>query len=103
MMPAKGEHGRLIKERKQTMTNANTFSRRGFLEAVAALSSLGVAACAAVPQQTEKLPDADRKTRKLPPRGEFVVRNAYLVTMDARLGDIPVGDADRTDATGKSF
>jgi hypothetical protein len=74
------------------MTNTNAFSRRSFLEAVAVLSSLGVAACAAVPQQTGKLPDADRKTGKLPPRGEFVVRNAYVVTMDAKLGDIPVGD-----------
>lgn len=27
-----------------------------------------------------------------PPRREFVVRNAYVVTMDAKLGDIPRGD-----------
>lgn len=29
---------------------------------------------------------------QLPPRGEFVVRNAYVVTMDPQLGDIPRGD-----------
>jgi len=34
----------------------------------------------------------DRTSGKLPARGEFVVRNAYVVTMDAQLGDIPVGD-----------
>jgi len=74
------------------MTKANTLSRRGFLEAVAALSSLGAAACAAGPQQTAKMSAADRKAGKLPARGEFVVRNAYLVTMDAKLGDVPSGD-----------
>jgi cytosine/adenosine deaminase-related metal-dependent hydrolase len=34
----------------------------------------------------------DRTSGKLPARGEFVVRNAYVVTMDAKRGDIPVGD-----------
>jgi 5-methylthioadenosine/S-adenosylhomocysteine deaminase len=28
----------------------------------------------------------------LPPRGEFVIRNAYVLTMDPELGDIPGGD-----------
>ncbi len=71
------------------MPKTNTISRRNFLEAVAALSSLGAAACAAGPQQAGKMSAADRKAGKLPERGEFVVRNAYLVTMDAKLGDIP--------------
>jgi len=34
----------------------------------------------------------DRTSGKLPARGEFVVRNAYVVTMDPKLGDIPVSD-----------
>ena len=34
----------------------------------------------------------DRTSGKLPPRNEFVVRNAYVVTMDSNLGDIPDGD-----------
>ena len=34
---------------------------------------------------------ADR-SGSLPPRGEFVVRNAYVVTVDTKLGDIPRGD-----------
>ncbi len=74
------------------MTRTNTISRRNFLEAVAVLSSVGAAACAAGPQPTMKMSAADRKAGKLPARGEFVVRNAYLVTMDAKLGDIPAGD-----------
>ncbi len=74
------------------MPKTNTISRRNFLEAVAALSSLGAAACAAGPQQTMRMSAADRKAGKLPPRGEFVVRNAYVVTMDEKLGDLPNGD-----------
>jgi 5-methylthioadenosine/S-adenosylhomocysteine deaminase len=31
-------------------------------------------------------------TASLPERGEFVIRNAYVMTMDADLGDIPGGD-----------
>src|SRR4051812_23965382 len=30
--------------------------------------------------------------RRLPPRGEFIVRGGYLLTMDERLGDISDGD-----------
>jgi cytosine/adenosine deaminase-related metal-dependent hydrolase len=74
------------------MRNANTISRRGFLGTVAALSSVGLAACSTNSQQSSRLWTADRTSGKLPPRGEFVVRNAYLVTMDANMGDIPDGD-----------
>lgn len=35
---------------------------------------------------------AARTAKKLPPRGEFVIRNAYVLTMDPELGDIPGGD-----------
>ena len=74
------------------MQKTNSISRRNFLEAVAVLGSLGAAACAAGPQQGARLSAADRKAGRLPPRGEFVVRNAYIVTMDPKLGDIPNGD-----------
>jgi 5-methylthioadenosine/S-adenosylhomocysteine deaminase len=70
----------------------NTLSRRGFLSAVAALSSAGLAACAANSQPSSRVAVADRSTGKLPPRREFVVRNAYVVTMDAKLGDLPNAD-----------
>jgi len=29
---------------------------------------------------------------KLPARGEFLIRNAYVLTMDDKLGDLPNGD-----------
>ena len=74
------------------MASLNTFSRRGFLEAIAAAGSLGLAACATSAESGRRLAAADRKSGKLPTRGEFVVRNAYVVTMDPKLGDIPDGD-----------
>lgn len=73
------------------MTRTNILSRRNFLEAIAAVGSLGVAACA-TGQTLSKISAADRKTGTLPPRGEFVVRGAYVVTMDPKLGDISSGD-----------
>src|SRR5215469_9993689 len=58
-------------------------TRRELLAGAAALGTLRVAqpeyAAAAGPP-------------KLPARGEFVVRNAYVITMDPKLGDIPNGD-----------
>jgi 5-methylthioadenosine/S-adenosylhomocysteine deaminase len=74
------------------MSQQNTISRRGFLEAIAALGSLGLASCAANERQASKFSAAERTIGKLPPRGEFVVRNAYVVTMDPKLGDLPRAD-----------
>jgi cytosine/adenosine deaminase-related metal-dependent hydrolase len=61
------------------------------LEAVAALGSLGLASCASNERQASRSAALGR-TGPLPPRREFVVRNAYVVTMDPKLGDIPRGD-----------
>jgi 5-methylthioadenosine/S-adenosylhomocysteine deaminase len=72
------------------MDSENTISRRRFVGAVAALGSIGLAACAT--NSSSRLWAADRKPGQLPPRGEFVVRNGYVVTMDSQLGDIPRGD-----------
>jgi 5-methylthioadenosine/S-adenosylhomocysteine deaminase len=74
------------------MTSKNTISRRDFIGAVTVLSAAGLTACSAASQQRSSLWTMDRSSGKLPPRGEFVVRNAYIVTMDPRLGDIPNGD-----------
>jgi 5-methylthioadenosine/S-adenosylhomocysteine deaminase len=74
------------------MGRENTFTRRSFLQAAAAVSSVGLAACATNSQPSSRLSAVDRTSGKLPRRGEFVVRNAYVVTMDPKLGDIPVGD-----------
>ena len=73
------------------MSGENTLSRRNFLGALTALGSLSLTACTTASKQTSRLRTADR-TVGLPPRGEFVVRNAYIVTMDPQLGDIPRGD-----------
>ena len=74
------------------MAKANKISRRNFIEAVAALGAVGLSACAANPPQSARLSPSERGSGKLPSRGEFVVRNAYVVTMDNKLGDIPNGD-----------
>jgi 5-methylthioadenosine/S-adenosylhomocysteine deaminase len=40
----------------------------------------------------ERLRDIDRSAGPLPTRGDFIVRGAYVVTMDPALGDIPGAD-----------
>jgi cytosine/adenosine deaminase-related metal-dependent hydrolase len=74
------------------MGKDNTISRRDFIGAVAAVSAAGLADCSTGSQPSSPLWAADRASGQLPPRGEFVVRNAYVVTMDPKLGDIPNGD-----------
>jgi 5-methylthioadenosine/S-adenosylhomocysteine deaminase len=74
------------------MAKENTISRRDFIEALAAVGAVGLSACTTGARQESKLWATDRTSGKLPPRGEFVVRNAYVVTMDPKLGDIPVAD-----------
>ena len=56
-------------------------SRREFLGSVAALGALGLPGCASL-----------AGAGGLPGRGEIVIRNAYVMTMDAKLGDL--SDAD---------
>jgi cytosine/adenosine deaminase-related metal-dependent hydrolase len=60
-------------------------SRREFLGSVAALGALGLPGCAS-------LTGAAREPGTLPMRDEVVIRNAYVMTMDAKLGDL--SDAD---------
>jgi len=74
------------------MNNENILSRRGFLETLTALGSMSLAACAMDSKPAGRSWAADRTAGQLPPRREFVVRNAYVVTMDPQLGDIPRGD-----------
>src|SRR6185503_15649157 len=47
------------------------------------------------PARSLALPAAAQQARAyahLPSRGEFVIRNAYVLTMDDKLGDLPRGD-----------
>jgi cytosine/adenosine deaminase-related metal-dependent hydrolase len=82
----------LPKEGNPIMADENTFSRRKFLGAVAAVGAVGLSACATNTERTSRLWTADKKSGQLPPRDEFIVRGAYVVTMDPKLGDIPNGD-----------
>jgi cytosine/adenosine deaminase-related metal-dependent hydrolase len=63
-------------------------SRRGFLGAAATMALAGCAAQAA----TSSSQDAGRARLGLPERGEFIVRNAHVLTMDPKLGEIRGGD-----------
>jgi cytosine/adenosine deaminase-related metal-dependent hydrolase len=60
-------------------------TRREFLGSVAALGALGLPGCAS-------LAGAGGEPGTLPERGDIVIRNAYVMTMDAKTGDLP--DAD---------
>jgi cytosine/adenosine deaminase-related metal-dependent hydrolase len=72
-------------------------SRRGLLGGAAGLGMLGAAvhaeAARAAPMRPEqqRVPEA-RPAPQLPARGEFVVRDAIVLTMDPALGDLPSGD-----------
>ena len=65
--------------------SAARFDRRRFLTGAAAL---GLAATAPKPL----LAQTDSSPGRLPARGEFVVRNAFVMTMDDKLGDMAGAD-----------
>ena len=65
-------------------------NRRTFLRNVAMAGLTGYAATAAAAEKAEKRPGG--AMGKLPARGEFVIRNAYVMTMDPSLGDLARGD-----------
>ena len=71
----------------------DAISRRGFVKSLAAV---GAATVVGSPDLTAGAKENKRQvelpTGKLPFRGEFIVRNAYVLTMDPELGDIPGGD-----------
>jgi len=64
-------------------------NRRGFVKGVAGIGLAGLAGASGLAQGTQRSAGA---ARRLPARGEFIVRRGYLLTMDERLGDIPDGD-----------
>lgn len=65
----------------------NTLDRRNFLKA-AALGAIGLGGFSSI---LTALADS-AQARGLPARREFIVRNAYVMTMDAQLGDLLSGD-----------
>jgi cytosine/adenosine deaminase-related metal-dependent hydrolase len=74
------------------MSDESKISRRGFLGATAALGAAGMVGqlgCAPAAQTAAGRPPAGGG---LPGRGEFIVRNAYIMSMDSKIGDLPRGD-----------
>ena len=69
------------------MSNRPKISRRGFLSATATLGTMVLAGCATRTATTSSLA-ASRSPGELPQRGEFIVKNAHVITMDAKLGEI---------------
>jgi 5-methylthioadenosine/S-adenosylhomocysteine deaminase len=68
-------------------------SRRRFTESMAALAAASLTGLPAFPATGQKdRREQDNPGGQLPSRGEFVVRDAYVMTMDPDLGDIPGGD-----------
>ncbi len=63
--------------------------RRTVLKIGAAIAATGLSSCLPLAQTG---PGAGRSARALPGRGEFVIRGATVLTMDARIGDFARGD-----------
>ncbi|MGE0039113.1 MAG: amidohydrolase family protein [Xanthobacteraceae bacterium] len=66
-------------------------SRRTMLKGTIALAALG-AATGQLAAQSAPTRSAASPAAPLPPRGEFVIRGANVLTMDPALGDLPTGD-----------
>ena len=73
------------------MVKQTKLNRRSFIGGLAALGTMALAGCAA---QTagEVGGTVTGAAGTLPQRGEFIIKNAHLLTMDAKLGEIPNGD-----------
>ena len=67
-----------------------TLGRRAFVSGLAGVGTAALSASPLVAAQQQSGRGA--APRRLPARGEFVIRNAYILTMDRTLGDIAGGD-----------
>ena len=70
-------------------------NRRGFVKGLAGVGLAGLAGASPLAQGPSSAPIGSRSTgpaRRLPARGEFVIRRGYVLTMDNDLGEI--ADAD---------
>ena len=74
------------------MSSDSKISRRGFLGTVGSLGTTGLVGCAMKQITVPYRGALDRPTGPLPERREFVVRSAYVLTMDPALGDLVRGD-----------
>ena len=69
----------------------DTFDRRTVLTGTTALGAASLLPRRALAQAGAAAPGA-RPAASLPPRGEFVVRGAHVLSMDDKIGDLPSGD-----------
>jgi 5-methylthioadenosine/S-adenosylhomocysteine deaminase len=65
--------------------------RRGFIRGMAALGAAGVTGINLFSTGCGTAAPVDTATGGLPGRGEFLIRDAYVMTMDPELGDIAAG------------
>lgn len=65
--------------------------RRRFIESLAGLGAANLVTSSVLGAQ-QNGGEVGRPSGRLPARTEFVVRNAYVLTMDPTLGDLPDGD-----------
>src|SRR5215510_16323320 len=66
--------------------------RRAVLSHATALGAAGLLPARAAAQRGTDGQGAGRAPAALPARQEFVVRGAHVLTMDAALGELPIGD-----------
>lgn len=74
-----------------------TINRRGFVKSLAGVGTASLMASQNYAQtspgtKTQPAEQPTPPTKRLPARGEFIVRNGYVLTMDETLGDLPDGD-----------
>ena len=67
-------------------------ARRRFLGRAAAFGALGLTGYAGTALAAAGREKSAQPSGRLPARGEFVIRNAYVMTMDPALGDLARGD-----------
>jgi 5-methylthioadenosine/S-adenosylhomocysteine deaminase len=81
--------------------------RRGFIRGMAVLGAAGVTGMNFFSTGCGTTRPLQTGAEGLPGRGEFIVRNAYVMTMDPELGDIPAGQVHVRDgeivAVGKDL
>src|SRR5579875_1559652 len=77
---------------KPTMSRQPRISRRGLLGAAAAASALGLAGGTRPARAAASRRALAGGEAQLPGRRQFVIRNAYVLTLDPALGDFERGD-----------
>ena len=63
--------------------------RRSFIRGMAAVGTVGAISTPLLAQA--QVGPTGQVSSRLPARGEFVIRNGFILTMDSALGDIPRG------------